>query len=879
MNNIEIIIGLLLLFMAVPDVCRRLGRPALVFPAFVVFGFVLGPVANSDLKTMLHEAGIVGFLLLLFQVGLEMDLPRPRELIHALKYALPWALLQYPAVLLLAGLMEFSWAESLLAAAALTGVSVGMAYPAWKNYPGLDEAQRRAVLHVLIALEALTIVLLAVEAPALKEGLSWFILLRLGVIIFFVLLVARFATRITRLFQAILQRTTHWRTHLLVLLVLAVCALGDRLGLSAVKTAFFLGLFMSRAEHEGKGLEEFMAPVSQRFLIPIFFVSLGMRVDWGLVFSWVGLTAFGSAGLLLGIREVLQRRWLSLDGGPRVYLLLCPNLTIVALGASTLLGNQKAAGAAGWLLMTGLIMSVLAILFLPSTRGSNEFSRPLPAWLFPERASNASRASQLLDRPTTVVRSPLPIASKPSAAQSAWLPRIRRSAEVDLRLVPAGFLALILVGAVLLMLPAAHSAGQSVGALDALFLAVSATCVTGLTTLNVSEAFTPFGQAVILALIQLGGLGIFTASISLVLLSGRKLSFADEQVIRTTVGRARKARPLDVFIYGCVFVVVFEMAGVVALFFLMSSAQPGSDVGRTLWEATFHAVSAFCNAGISIYPEGLVRWREHPGVLMVLSGLVVAGGIGLMTLINLRYYYFWRRDPRRRGLLALQTRLTLVVTVILIAAGMITTLLFELGHTLRDVPWADKLSWATFHATMSRTAGFNVVDVGQMNQPTLLWTLLWMFIGGAPGSMAGGIKVTTFAVLVLTAWSALRRRENVQAFGRRIAPNLISIALLLGLLAGVMVMAGVGLLMITERNHVSSITPQHWLGLVFEAVSAFGTVGLSTGVTPLLTPLGKWVVMALMFGGRVAPLVMTLYLARPRHPPHIQYPAEEIGLG
>jgi Kef-type K+ transport system membrane component KefB len=365
-NSIEIIIGLLLLFMAVPDVCRRVGRPALVFPAFVVFGLALGPAASAGVKTMLHEAGVVGFLLLLFQVGLEIDLPRARELLPALRLALPWALAQYPVVLLLTSVMGFGWAESLLAAAALTGVSVGMAYPAWKSYPGLDERERQRLLRVLVVLEAVTIVLLAVEAPALKTGLSWLILLRLAGIVLVVMLVARFATHVTRLFQNILQRATHWRTHLLVLLVLVVCALGDRLGLSAAKTAFFLGLFMSRAEHEGKGLEEYMAPVSERFLIPIFFVSLGLRVEWAVACSWAGLMAFGTAGVLLGVREVLHRRWLHVGGDRWAYLLLCPNLTVVALGASTLMESQEEGSAAGWLLLTGLLMTVFAVFLLPA---------------------------------------------------------------------------------------------------------------------------------------------------------------------------------------------------------------------------------------------------------------------------------------------------------------------------------------------------------------------------------------------------------------------------------------------------------------------------------------------------------------------------------
>ncbi len=367
MSNIEIIIILLLLFMTAPDIGRRLRRPALVFPLHVVFGLILGAIANPNVKTMLHEAGTVGFLLLLFQVGLEIDLPSRRALAPALRFAAPWIAIQYPVILLLGGTLGFGWEISLFAAAALTGVSVGMAYPAWKNYPQLEAGQRQAILRILIVLETITVVLLAVEAPSLKAGLSWLVLLHLAGIAVIVVAVAKSARHVTRLFQSILETTTHWRTHLLVLLVLAICALGERMGLSAVKTAFFLGLFMSRAEHEGKGLEEFIAPISERFLIPIFFVSLGMRVEWSQIFSRIGLAALGAAVFLLALREVLHRRWLPLGGDGRVFLLLCPNLTVVALAASTLIEYQHATDAAGWLLLTGLIMTVLSIALLPIT--------------------------------------------------------------------------------------------------------------------------------------------------------------------------------------------------------------------------------------------------------------------------------------------------------------------------------------------------------------------------------------------------------------------------------------------------------------------------------------------------------------------------------
>jgi trk system potassium uptake protein TrkH len=157
--------------------------------------------------------------------------------------------------------------------------------------------------------------------------------------------------------------------------------------------------------------------------------------------------------------------------------------------------------------------------------------------------------------------------------------------------------------------------------------------------------------------------------------------------------------------------------------------------------------------------------------------------------------------------------------------------------------------------------------------------MVLMFIGGSNGSMAGGIKTVTFAVLVLTAWSALRRQENIQVFGRRISRKISGMAVMLALLAGAVLMLGVGLLMFTELHGAASQTSQHWLGLIFEAVSAFGTVGLSAGVTPLLTPLGKLVIIALMFTGRVAPLALSIYLARPSYPWHIRPPREEVGLG
>ncbi len=256
MNSIEIVVVLLLLFMAVPDACRSLGRPALIYPAFVIFGLFLGPLSQPEVDTMIQQAGEIGFLLLLFEVGLEIDLPHPREMTRAAAYTVRWVLVQYPVVLALARFAGLPWMESFVAAAAVTGCSVGMAHAAWKHYPGLSDNTRTFALRVMVLLEVLTIVLLSVETSVLGRGISWLFVLKITGIALVIFLCSRISVPLAQVLQKILQKATHWRLHFVVLLVLAICAIGERLGLPGPKTAFFLGLFMSRVEHDGKHLED-----------------------------------------------------------------------------------------------------------------------------------------------------------------------------------------------------------------------------------------------------------------------------------------------------------------------------------------------------------------------------------------------------------------------------------------------------------------------------------------------------------------------------------------------------------------------------------------------------------------------------------------------
>ena len=445
--------------------------------------------------------------------------------------------------------------------------------------------------------------------------------------------------------------------------------------------------------------------------------------------------------------------------------------------------------------------------------------------------------------------------------------------------IPGLFLALIAAGTVLLKLPAAHRPGQALSWIDALFTAVSAVCVTGLVTVNTAEVLSGFGEVVLLGLIQMGGIGIVTSGTLFMLVRGQRLTFADERFLAATLGRLKKARPVDVFIFTCLFVALCEAAGMVALFPLMSRADPGRPVGEMLWEALFHSVSAFCNAGFSDEATGAARWRETPSVLWVLSFVVILGGIGMPTLLNFRYFRFWRRKPEERGRLALQTRIVLRITLVLLVLGAVAMWLLERNALLKDMPWGQSLSLAWFQSTTLRTAGFSAVDIGQMQGTTLLLSMLLMFIGGSPGSMAGGIKTVTFALILAIVWTSLRRRQDVELFRRRISSETRAASLMVVFLAATVIIAGILLLMATEASHPASQTPHRWLALMFEGVSAFCTVGLTTGVTPLLTAAGKLTVMALMFVGRVGPLLLAFHLATPVHPQRVRFAEENVSLG
>jgi len=380
MTSIELLVLLLLLVMAVPDLCAWIGRPALAYPAFVCFGILVGPLVRPEVGSMVREAGEIGFVLLLFEVGLEIDLPNWRKLKRPALFVLRWVGPQYPVLIFLARFAGLGWIESFIAAAALSACSVGMAFAAWKSFPGLDEATRAFILHVMVMLEVVAVVLLAMETAALGHAPTWVFALKLAGIALVVYACSRISVHVTRALQIVLQRTTKWRLHFVALLVLVICAIGERLGLSGPKTAFFLGLFSSRVRHEGRSLEDYLAPISRRFLIPLFFLALGTQVPLASLFSTTAVLAVSSAAILIVFRFVLHDRFAPTGGEGRAYLLLCPNFTLVALAARSLIADPADSGMATWLLITGLVVTLVAIVALPPAgAGAAETSAPFPS--------------------------------------------------------------------------------------------------------------------------------------------------------------------------------------------------------------------------------------------------------------------------------------------------------------------------------------------------------------------------------------------------------------------------------------------------------------------------------------------------------------------
>jgi trk system potassium uptake protein TrkH len=414
-----------------------------------------------------------------------------------------------------------------------------------------------------------------------------------------------------------------------------------------------------------------------------------------------------------------------------------------------------------------------------------------------------------------------------------------------------------------------------VALLDAAFTATSAVCVTGLTVVDTGSRFTPAGQAVVLALIQAGGLGLMTFAVFAGIVLGRKIAFTDRMLIQETLHHSAAPGVRRLVKHILFFTLATEVVGAFLLFLRFF---PQMAAGDALWQGLFHAVSAFCNAGFSLFPDNLVRFRGDVVVNVVVTGLVIVGGIGFLVVMEVEDTLRAKLGGRRSRL-SLHARLALVVTGLLLGVGMALFLTLEWGNLLRGMPLREKLLAAWFQAVVPRTAGFNTVDFGHASTDTLLLTIFLMFVGASPGSTGGGIKTTTLGLLGALLVARWRGEGRATLFHRTIPHAVMDRALALAMIAWVLTTAATFALVLVETHGVPFGKAGPDLAeALFEVVSAFGTVGLSTGITPHLSAPGKVILMAVMFAGRVGPLTLVMAVG-PRKVGRFRHAEENVMVG
>ncbi len=435
---------------------------------------------------------------------------------------------------------------------------------------------------------------------------------------------------------------------------------------------------------------------------------------------------------------------------------------------------------------------------------------------------------------------------------------------------------MILLGTLLLSLPVAHAA-EPVSVLDAFFTATSATCVTGLTVVDTGTRFSPFGQAVVLGLIQIGGLGLMTFAVFVGIALGGRVAFSERMVIQESMHHTPSAGVRRLVRYVLAFTLVSEAVGALWLWLRLRQDLPP---GAAAWSAVFHSVSAFCNAGFGLFPDSLVRYRGDLTVNLAITGLIILGGLGFLASMELRDQLLARLRRLRPPQATLHTRLVLLVTAVLLAGGALAYLVLEWDNVLHDLPPGERLLAAWFLSVTSRTAGFNTVDYGQLSSATLFLTIFLMFVGASAGSTGGGIKTTTFGLLVALVVARWRGRGRASVFHRTIPHAVMDRALLLAMLAWALVSLAIGLLVMAESAGVPHQREEpRFVALMFEAVSAFGTVGLSTGITAGLGATSKLVLIALMFMGRVGPLTLILAMSPRQQRGRFRYAEENVMVG
>lgn len=439
-----------------------------------------------------------------------------------------------------------------------------------------------------------------------------------------------------------------------------------------------------------------------------------------------------------------------------------------------------------------------------------------------------------------------------------------------IQFIALGFGGVILLGSLLLTLPVFTRSGEETPFIDALFTATSATCVTGLTTLTTSEHWNMGGQLIILVLIEVGGLGFMMMPFIFFAVMKKKVGLVTRIILSESLNLDDLSGVIKLMYYILRFAIGFQLVGAILL---AVDFIPAYGLAKGVWYSIFHSISAFCNAGFDLFGDSLVGFQDNAYVLLVISGLIIAGGLGFIVWQDLMAF----RKTRR---LSLHSKLALTVSIGLLIFGTVVFYISESGghFIVSDTSPINRFANMLFMSVTARTAGYFSVDYGNVSQAGILFTIVLMFIGGTSGSTAGGLKTTTFGVLLIQTISMLKGRVHAEAFRRTIRPSVVSRALTLFFITLTLCIA------VTMVMSVTEVLPR-FRGieyLLFETFSAFGTVGLTMGLTPSLSLMGKLLIIALMYIGRVGILTvgfsLTMRLMKAKGG-HYKLPEESVIIG
>ncbi len=448
-----------------------------------------------------------------------------------------------------------------------------------------------------------------------------------------------------------------------------------------------------------------------------------------------------------------------------------------------------------------------------------------------------------------------------SSELSQYSPLARKQAMI----LVVGFAVIVLIGTVLLRLPLSGS-HRTLTWLEALFISTSATTVTGLVVITPALDLSLFGQFVVLGLMEIGGAGFIAFSVLLFQLIGRRVGITGRQIIRNTLGVFETTRiiPFTLMVLGITLGI--QLLGALALWLRWRSSMGDAEA---VHRAVFHSVSAFCNAGFDLFSgtgKNLFGYDTDPYTLLVMMTLIIIGGLGILVGVDLASYYWERR-------LTVHTKLTLILTLFLYGFGLLIVLMdpiFE-GTTFVNMSWHDRFWKALFSVISARTAGLTIIPVHELGEASILTIMVSMFIGGAPASMAGGVTMSTMAVLVVTVFSTVRGNPHAVAFGRTLPLETIAKSVAI-MAVSLMVVFVVTLLLLAD-------TAGDFMAVTFEVISAFSNTGYSLGLTSELNTFGRLLIAFTMFWGRLGPLTLVVLLAQREHPTYVRYPTEKVVLG